>query len=310
MPPIYLDYNATTPLAPEVISAMRPFLDGYFGNPSSSHWFGRQARRAVTEARIRLAGLLGCGPEELIFTSGGSESNNLALQGAARALREKGNHIITSSIEHPAVTEVCRYLEDNGFRVTYLPVDETGLVSVRDFREALTNGTILASIMHANNEVGTIQPIAELAAAARERGVIFHSDAAQSVGKVTVNVRELGVDMLSVAGHKFYAPKGIGALYIRTGVPLSKLIHGADHERNLRAGTENVLEIAGLGKAAQIAQRDLDENYSHMRKLRDRLQEGLLSAFPDSKVNGDLEKRLPNTLSISFPLVEANTLLD
>ncbi|MBU8920495.1 MAG: selenide, water dikinase SelD [Bacteroidales bacterium] len=310
MLPVYLDYNATTPISPEVAEAMRPFLDEYFGNPSSSHWYGLQARKTVSDARRSLARLLGCNPDEVIFTSGGSESNNLAIKGAAFALREKGDHIITSSIEHPAVMEVCRFLEGEGFRVTYLPVDYGGLVSIDDFRDAISPGTIFATVMHANNEVGTIQPVSGLAAAAREKGIIFHSDAAQSVGKVPVKVDELGVDLLSVAGHKFYAPKGIGALYIRPGVKLTKLIHGADHERNIRAGTENILEIAGLGKAAEVAERDLEKNMVHMGKMRDRLQDLLIAGSPGIRVNGSVDHRLTNTLSVSFPLVEANTLLD
>ncbi len=331
MPPIYLDFNATTPVAPEAAAAMRPYLEERFGNPSSSHWYGIQTKRAIATARRQLADLLGCDPDEIIFTSGGSESNNMAIKGLAFARRDRGNriegygrqtrgrgnhihrrgnHIITSAIEHPAVTEVCRFLEENGFDVTYLPVDGTGLVSVDDLKDAITPGTILVTIMHANNEVGTVQPITELAAAARERGVLFHTDAAQSIGKIPVRVDELGVDLLSVAGHKFYAPKGVGAMYVRSGVTLAKLIHGADHERDLRAGTENVLEIVGLGAAAEIAARDLEENAAHMRTMRDRLQEGLEKAVPGLHINGNLEHRLPNTLSVSFPLVEANTLLD
>ena len=310
VPPIYLDFNATSPISPEVSAAMRPYLEERFGNPSSSHWYGTQTKRAIAAARRQLADLLGCEPDEIVFTSGGSESNNMAIKGAAFSRRDRGSHIITSAIEHPAVTEVCRYLERNGFTVTYLPVDGTGLVSVDDLRDAITPGTILVSIMHANNEVGTVQPIAGLAAAARERGALFHTDAAQSIGKIPVRVDELEIDLLSVAGHKFYAPKGVGALYIRSGVTLDKLIHGADHERNLRAGTENVLEIVGLGAAAELAARELTENAAHMRALRDRLEEGLLKAAPDLRINGNRGHRLPNTLSVSFPLVEANTLLD
>ncbi|MBN2185032.1 MAG: selenide, water dikinase SelD [Candidatus Krumholzibacteriota bacterium] len=310
MPPIYLDYNATTPISPEVISAMRPYLEEYFGNPSSSHWYGLQTKKAVSKARRQLSALLGCAEDELIFTSGGSESNNLAIKGSALSMREKGNHIITSAIEHPAVLEVCAYLEGEGFSVTYLPVDSEGLVSVDDFRDAIRPESILATIMHANNEVGTIQPIASLARAARQHGIIFHTDAAQSVGKIDVKVDRLDVDLLSVAGHKFYAPKGIGALYIRTGVKLSKLIHGADHEKNIRAGTENVLEIVGIGKAAESAMIDIEKNADQMRKMRDRLESGLKEAFGDLKINGSPDHRLPNTLSVSFPFVEANTLLD
>ncbi len=310
MKPVYLDYNATTPVAPEVAAEMRPYLEELFGNPSSYHWYGIQTKQAVGKARSRLASLLGCLPEEIVFTSGGSESNNLAIKGAAFARRAEGDHIITSSIEHPAVSEVCRYLEGVGFRVTYLPVDGTGLVSVEDFIDSITPQTILATVMHANNEVGTIQPIAELAAAAGKRGITFHTDAAQSVGKIEVKVGVLGVDLLSVAAHKFYGPKGVGALYIRAGTKIEKLVHGADHERNLRAGTENILEIVGLGMAAGIAERDLVKNSAHMEKMRDRLQLGLTGQIPDLKINGNTEKRLPNTLSVSFPGIEANTLLD
>ncbi|MBN1886042.1 MAG: selenide, water dikinase SelD [Candidatus Krumholzibacteriota bacterium] len=310
MPPIYLDFNATTPVSHEAAEAMRPYLEERFGNPSSSHWYGVQTKQAIVAARGQLAGLLGCAPEEIVFTSGGSESNNLAIKGAVFASRARGNHIVTSAVEHPAVSEVCAWLARNGFRVTTLPVNGEGRVSPADLEAALTPETVLVSVMHANNEVGTIQPIAELAAIARGRGALFHTDAAQSVGKIPVRVDDLGVDLLSVAGHKFYGPKGIGALYIRRGVSVDKLIHGADHEANMRAGTENILEIVGLGAAAAAATRDLDGNSAHMRTLRDRLEEGLLAAVPDARVNGDRKHRLPNTLSISFPLVEANTLLD
>lgn len=309
MKPIYLDYNATTPIDPEVAAAMRPFLEEHFGNPSSSHWYGVQAKKALANARRQTAQLLNCQPEELIFTSGGSESNNLAIKGAAFAYRDKGNHIITSQIEHPAVTEVCKYLEERGFRVAYLPVDESGLVDPAALESAITPQTILITIMHANNEVGTIQPIAEIARIARARGVLFHTDAAQSVGKIPTRVDELGVDLLSVAGHKLYAPKGIGALFIRKGVRLQKQIHGADHEQNRRAGTENVLLAVGLGKACEIAGRDLKKNAAHMQELRDRLFRRLKEKLPRIKLNGHPEKRLPNTLNLSFPNLEANTLL-
>ena len=307
---IYLDYNATTPIAPEVASAMRPYLEGFFGNPSSSHRLGVEARMAVEKARRQVASLLGCNSDEVVFTSGGSESNNAAIKGTALALSDKGRHILTSAIEHPAVTEVCRFLEEDGFHVTYLPVDSTGLVDPSDVEEAITPETILVSIMHANNEVGTIQPIDEIARIARERGVRFHSDGAQAVGKIPVSVDELGVDLYSVAGHKFYAPKGIGALYIRRGIRLEKLIHGADHEQNRRAGTENVLEIVGIGTAAEVAVRDLERNASHMQEMRDRLHEALSDRIPDLHFNGHPDRRLPNTLSISFPGLEANTIID
>ncbi len=310
MPPIYLDYNATTPLLPEVADAMRPFLTDFFGNPSSSHWYGIQARQAVARARKQVSALLECEPDQIIFTSGGSESNNLAIKGAAFAAREKGNHIITSAIEHPAVTEVCRYLESAGFDVTYLPVDAHGLVHEDDLVKAIRPQTILITIMHANNEVGTIQPIKELSDIARRHGIIFHTDAAQSAGKIPVSVKTLGVDLLTVAGHKLYAPKGIGALYVANHVRLAKLIHGAAHEQDRRAGTENVLEIAGLGQAAAIALRDLQKTMFHTRSMRDRLEQAVLSALPFARVNGHPEMRLPNTLSVSFPGIEANTILD
>ena len=309
MRPIYLDYNATTPVDPEVAAAMRPFLEEHFGNPSSTHWYGIQTKKAVEKARRQIAELLNCKPEEIIFTSGGSESNNYAIKGIAFANKEKGNHIITSAIEHPAVTEVCGYLEGEGFRITYLTVDEYGLVDPGDVEKAIAPQTILITIMHANNEVGTIQPIADIAKVAKVHKISMHSDAAQSVGKIPVHVDELGVDLLSVAGHKLYAPKGIGALYIRSGVKLAKMIHGADHERNLRAGTENVLEIVGLGQACEVAGRNLEKNVIHLKKTRDRLQENLLGKLKDVKLNGHTERRLPNTLSLSFANIEADTLL-
>jgi len=309
MKPIYLDYNATTPVDPAVAAAMKPFLEENFGNPSSTHWYGVQTKKAVEKARRQVAELLNCKAEEIIFTSGGSESNNYAIKGAAFATRGKGNHIVTSAIEHPAVTEVCKYLEGEGFRITYLPVDEHGLVGPIDVENAITPQTILITIMHANNEVGTIQPVAEIAKIAKAHGILMHTDAAQSLGKIAVHVEELGIDLLSIAGHKLYAPKGIGALYVRTGVRLEKLIHGADHERNLRAGTENVLEIVGLGKACEVAKQNLEKNTAHMKKLRDRLQEKLLGKIAGVKLNGHPEKRLPNTLSLSFANIEADTLL-
>jgi cysteine desulfurase NifS/selenium donor protein len=307
---IYLDYNATTPIAPEVAAAMRPFLEGFFGNPSSSHPLGVRARQAVEKARGQVATLLGCQPDEVVFTSGGSESNNAAIRGTARALRGRGRHIITSTIEHPAVTEVCRYLAEDGFRISYVPVDAEGLVDPAAVARAITDETILITIMHANNEVGTIQPIAAITEIARQRGVRVHSDGAQSVGKIPTRMDELGVDLFSVAGHKLYAPKGVGALYIRRGTELVRLIHGADHEQNRRAGTENVLEIVGLGCAAEIAARDLERNAAHTRALRDRLHDALSAGVPDLHLNGHPNERLPNTLSVAFPALEANTILD
>jgi cysteine desulfurase len=308
--PIYLDYNGTTPHDPEVISAMRPYLEEEFGNPSSSHQFGVKPKEAVRRAREQIASLINCRPEELIFTGGGTESNNYAIKGIARACRDKGNHIITSQIEHPAVLEVCAYLEENGFEVSYLAVDEYGLVSVSDVASAVTSKTILITIMHANNEVGTIQPIAEISKLAREHGILLHADAAQSVGKIPAEVNKLGVDLLSVAGHKIYAPKGIGALYIRDGVKPEIIMHGAGQEFGKRAGTENVLEIVGLGKACEVAKRDLNRNMQHMLTMRDRLYVGIKKGCQQVKLNGHPEKRLPNTLSLSFQGLEANRILE
>jgi cysteine desulfurase len=307
--PIYLDYNATTPIDREVAEAMLPYLYDHFGNPSSAHPYGVAAKRAVEHARAQVAALIGAQPAEIVFTSGGSESNNAAIKGVAEEYRQRGRHIITSAVEHPAVLEPCRFLESQGYRITILPVDEYGLVDPSDVEAAITPETILVTIMHANNEVGTLQPIAEIARIAHAHGALMHTDAAQSVGKVRVNVDELGVDLLSIAGHKMYAPKGVGALYIRSGVRLSKFMHGATHEANRRAGTENVLEIVGLGQAAEVAGRDLERNMAHMRAMRDRLYAGLIRELDNLKRNGHPEQSLPNTLSLSFRGVEANTLL-
>ncbi|MBI4396795.1 MAG: cysteine desulfurase [Elusimicrobia bacterium] len=307
--PIYLDYNATTPHDPEVVEAMRPFLEEHFGNPSSSHAYGAKTKEAVETARRQAAALLNCRPEEIVFTSGGTESNNYALKGAAFALRDKGNHIITSQVEHPAVLEVCRFLERQGFKITYVPVDGTGRVRPSDVEQAMTAQTILISIMHANNEVGTLQPVQEIAALAKKRGVLSHTDAAQSAGKIPTRVDALGVDLLSVAGHKLYAPKGIGVLFVRAGVTLEKFMHGAGHESGRRAGTENVLEIAGLGKACEIALRDMEKNETHMRAMRDKLYEGLQSSAGNLRLNGHVDERLPNTLSVGFRGLEAHRLL-
>ena len=308
--PIYLDYNATTPHDPEVIAAMRPFLEVEFGNPSSSHLYGNAPQKAVAESRRQVAGLLNCRPEEITFTSGGTESNNHAIKGVADAYGDKGNHIITSRIEHPAILEVCEYLEKNGMDVTYLPVDNQGLVSGSAVEGAITTRTILITIMHANNEVGTIQPIGEISRIATAHGVLLHTDAAQSVGKIPTAVDALGVDLLSMAGHKVYAPKGVGALFIRGGVKPARLMHGAGQESGRRPGTENVLEIVGLGKACEIAERDMDRNMTHMQHMRDRLYKEIKKRRGHVRVNGHPQKRLPNTLSISFEGLEANRILD
>jgi cysteine desulfurase len=297
---IYLDYNASTPLAAEVVQAMEPFLTGDFGNPSSSHWAGKTAREAVETARADVADLLGAKPAEIIFTSGGSEANNHALKGIFFASRRRTPHIITSCIEHPAVLEPCRFLERLGARVTRVPVDRAGLMDPDDVRRAITPDTILVSVMHANNEVGTIEPIAAIAQVTRERGIPFHTDAAQSAGKTPLDVNQLGVDLLSVAGHKLYAPKGVGALYLREGVELEPLVHGAGHESGRRAGTENVLLNVALGAACRLAR--LDPCATRMLELRDRFWQRLRDAFgADVVLNGHPTERLPNTLNVSFP---------
>ncbi len=309
MIPIYLDYNATTPIDPEVAEAMAPYLAKYFGNPSSSHWYGENTRRALELARRQTAQLLGCAPDEVLFTSGGSEANNSALKGFAWANRERGDHIITTAIEHPAILETCKFLERQGFRVTYLPVDEFGQVPSAALAGALAPQTILISVMHANNEVGTLQPLAEIAKLAHAAGIAVHCDAAQSLGKLPVRIDQLGVDMLSLAGHKLYAPIGVGALFVRRGFKLEPLIHGAKQEQQRRAGTENVLEIVALGKACEIAGRDLAKNMAHMKGMRDRLRAGLQSSGLDLRFNGHPEQALPNTLSVSFRNVPAHALL-
>jgi cysteine desulfurase len=306
---IYLDYNATTPIDPEVEAAMRPYLNTYFGNPSSRYSYGIDSRKAVEKARAQVAAFIGASPEEIVFTSGGSESDNHALKGAAFALKAKGNHIIVSAIEHPAILEVCTWLQKQGFEISYLPADKRGLVKVHKLEGLITNGTILISVMHANNEVGTIQPIAELAAIAHSHGILFHTDAAQSAGKIKVDVNDLGVDLLTLAGHKLYAPKGIGALFIRKGVVLDNLIHGAGQEHNLRAGTENLLEIVGFGKAAEIAARDLQKNSNHLKAMRNLLLDELQTQIPGMHIHTDIKLSLPNTLSIAFKGIPADTLL-
>ena len=308
--PIYLDYNATTPHDPEVIEAMRPFLEKEFGNPSSTHWYGIAPKKAVIRAREQVARILGAKTEEILFTSGGTEANNHAIRCAATAAAQKGRHIITTQIEHPAVLSVFAFLERSGFTASYLPVDAFGCVSVDAVRKAVSRDTVLISIMHANNEVGTLQPIQEIAALARKHGILMHTDAAQTVGKIRVNVHELGVDMLSVAGHKIYAPKGVGALYIREGLFLDPLMLGAGQEAGMRPGTENVLGIVGLGKACEVALRDLDANRSHMQAMRDRFYTGVTNGLEEVRLNGHPEKCLPNTLSLSFRGVEANHVLE
>jgi cysteine desulfurase len=296
---IYLDYNASTPIAPEVAEAMKPYLSQHFGNPSSLHWAGIPAKEAIEHARKQVADLLQCRSSEIVFTSGGSESNNHAIKGVFFALKEKGNHIITTQIEHPAVINPCRFLERLGAEVAYLRVDRYGKVDPQDIQKAITPKTILITVMHANNEVGTIQPLEEISKIAKKHGIVFHTDAAQSVGKIETRVDELGVDLLSVAGHKIYAPKGVGVLYIREGTSIEPLIHGAGHESGRRAGTENLLLIVGLGKACEIAKRYLSDG--RILDLRERFWKLLQDNFGKKVVlNGHPVHRLPNTLNISF----------
>ncbi len=296
---IYLDYNASTPIAPEVEAAMRPFLFEHFGNPSSTHWAGHPAREAVETARAEVAELIGCSAEEIIFTSGGSEANNHALKGVFFARRTSNAHLITTQIEHPAVLNPCRFLEQLGAKVTRVPADRFGRVDPDDIRRAITPGTILISVMHANNEVGTIQPLREISRIAREHEILFHTDAAQSCGKISALAAELGVDLLSVAGHKLYAPKGVGALFLRRGVTVEPLIHGAGHESGRRAGTENVLLDVALGAACRLAQSWIGR--PHVQELRDLFWSLLQKRFGECVVlNGHPVERLPNTLNVSF----------
>ena len=307
--PIYLDYNATTPVDPEVVAELLPYLNEGFGNPSSSHPYGKKAKEAVELARTRMAALLGADPTEIVFTSGGTEANNQALIGAALANSHKGRHIITTAVEHPAVLNPLHWLEGQGFTVTVLPVDGSGRVDPESVREAITGETILISVMHANNEVGTVQPLAEIGAIAREHGVLFHTDAAQSVGKIPTRVDELQVDMLTVAGHKFYAPKGVGALYVRHGVKIDSYLHGAGHEGGRRAGTENVPYIVALGKAAELAAGRLTDGGAQVLALRERFHARLQELLDGVALNGHPTDRLPNTLNVSFKDVVGADLL-
>ena len=306
--PIYLDHNATTPLLPEVVDAMLPYLREHFGNPSSGHTFGRRARAAVETAREQVAAILACDADEIVFTSGGTEANNLAIRGVAEARAER-RHIVTTTIEHPSVERPCAWLEANGWSVARVRVDSLGRTRVDDVSRALASNTALLTVMHANNETGVLQPIAELAALAHGLGAIVHTDAAQSVGKIPVRVRDLGVDLLSIAGHKLYAAKGVGALYVKRGTPIAAIMLGAGHERGLRAGTENVASIVGLGVACEVATRDLDLVAARVRSLRDELWQELAAEVPGLALNGDPELRLPNTLSVRFPRVSGSLVL-
>ena len=306
---IYLDNAATTAVAPEVLETMLPYFTEVYGNPSSIHATGRTAHKAVDQARRQVAAAIGAQPQEIYFTAGGSESDNWAIKGTALAQQRKGNHIITSAIEHHAVLHTCAWLEKHGFEVTYLPVDEFGRVNPEDVEKAITDKTILISIMTANNEIGTIQPIREIGAIARAHKILFHTDAVQAVGAIPVNVDEMNVDMLSMSGHKFHGPKGIGALYIRKGVRIDTLIHGGAQERGLRAGTENLPGIVGIGKAIELAVANLDENAARMTALRDRLIDGILERIPDVRVNGHRTQRLPNNCNVSIRYIEGEAML-
>lgn len=306
---VYLDHNATTPLHPEVLEAMLPYYRDIFGNASSVHSFGQEARKGINQAREKVAELLAGDAREIIFTSGGTEADNFAVRGICAVLKEKGNHIITSAIEHQAVLNTCKYLEKNGFEVTYLPVDKYGLVDPDKVKEAINEKTILVSVMHANNEMGTIEPIAEIGNICKEKNVRFHTDAVQTVGKVPTAVNELNVDLLSLSAHKIYGPKGIGALYIRKGTKIEAFIRGGHHERHLRAGTENVAGIVGLGKACELARANLDAQAGHLIKLRDKLEKGIRERIKHVHLNGHPEKRLPNTLDLSFEFVEGESMI-
>lgn len=305
---VYLDHAATTPVHPEVIAAMLPYFHNHFGNPSSVHSFGRDSRKAVDEAREKVAAAIGADPREIFFTSGGTEADNIAIQGLALARNKDGRHIITSKIEHHAVLDTCHFLESQGYEVTYLPVDEHGLVSVADFEAALRPDTILATIMHANNEMGTIQPIKEMAAIARAKKISFHTDAVQTVGSIPVDVKDLGVDMMSFSAHKFYGPKGIGVLYIKKGTRVKPLYHGGGQERKYRPGTENHVGIIGLAKALELATADLAERQAKISALRDKLAAGLL-ALPEVTLNGHPTQRLPGNVNVSVRYVEGESLI-
>jgi cysteine desulfurase len=308
MSTIYLDNNATTRIAPEVLEEMMPYLTDHYGNPSSMHTFGGRLHRKVEQARAKVAALLGASPEEIIFTSCGTESDNTAINSAVEAVPRK-KHVITTRVEHPAVLNFCRHLGRKGYRVTYLPVSGTGQLDMEAFLKAADDDTAVASIMYANNETGVIFPIAEIAAVLKDRGILFHTDAVQAVGKVPLDVKKLGVDMLTLSGHKLHAPKGIGALYVRKGARFNPYIIGGHQERGRRAGTENVASIIGLGKAAELATKHLDKEGTYLSRLRDKLERSLLECCPDVRVNGDTGNRLPNTTNISFEYVEGEAIL-
>lgn len=309
MKKVYLDHNATTPLRPEVLQAMLPYFSEKFGNASSIYGSGQEAKVALEEAREKVAEILGASPSEIFFTSGGTESDNLALKGTAFGNRKKGKHIIISRIEHPAVLESCKFLEKEGFEVTYLPVDSQGFVHPEDLRKTIRENTTLVSIMHANNEVGTIQPIEELSKVTEEKGAYFHTDAVQTVGKIPMNLQRLNVDMLSLSGHKIYGPKGVGALYIRKGVRITPWAHGGHHERSRRAGTENVPAIVGFSKALELLNEKREKHNQHLRNLTETFYGKLVESIPDVILHGDLNRRIPSTLSLSFKGVEGESVI-
>ena len=306
---IYMDHSATSPVDPEVFEAMKPYFTDSFGNASTLYSLGREGKKAMESAREEVASIIGAETKEIIFTSGGTESDNIAILGTAYKLKKKGNHIITSDIEHPAVDETCKYLEKNGFKITYLPVYKDGIVKVKDLENAITDKTILITIMHANNEIGTMQPIAEIGKIARENKIYFHTDAVQTVGKIPINVGDLNVDMLSLSAHKLYGPKGVGALYMKQGVRIEPIMYGGGHEKGIRPGTENVPGIVGLGKACSIAKENLQRDAQRLISLRDMLIDGVLSEIEESYLNGHKTKRLPNNANFRFTGIEGESLI-
>jgi len=306
---IYLDYAATTPTDPEVVKAMEPYFFEKFGNPSSIHAFGQEAKSAIEDSREKLASFLGAKAEEIIFTSGGTESDNFAIEGVAYALEKKGNHIITTAIEHHAITEPCKFLEKRGFKVTYVGVDKYGLVNPGDIRKAITDKTILISVMHANNEIGTIQPIAKIGEIAKSKGIYFHTDAVQTVGHIPVNVDELNVDLLSLSAHKFYGPKGVGALYIRKGTRIERFLHGGDQEKGRRASTHNTSGIVGLGRAIELCQVKMEGEAKFQITWRDRLIQEIPKSISEVYLNGHPAQRLPNNINFSIKYIEGESVL-
>ncbi|HBM81946.1 MAG: cysteine desulfurase NifS [Clostridiales bacterium] len=306
---IYMDHAATTFTKPEVLQEMLPYFTEKFGNPSSIYSIGRETKSVIEKARGRVAKVLGASPDEIYFTAGGSEADNWTLKGIAFANKDRGNHIITTKIEHPAILHSCQFLEKQGFEVTYLPVDEYGLVNIEDLKKAITDKTILVSVMFANNEIGTIEPILEIGKICRERGIYFHTDAVQAVGNVPINVKDMNIDLLSLSAHKFYGPKGIGALYIRKGVKINPLIHGGAQESNRRAGTENVPGIVGLGKAIELAGENIDSHINKLTALRDKLINGIMADIPYTKLNGHPQKRLPGNVNVCFRFIEGESML-